>query len=79
MDPVDPAGELEWLAETLYEAEKRSEKVHILAHIPPGTPDTLRVWSREYAQIIHRYVFLSITYWQNYTQTKTLPYLVIHL
>ncbi|XP_039300772.1 sphingomyelin phosphodiesterase-like [Nilaparvata lugens] len=55
MDPVDPASELEWFASTLHEAESSNEKVHILAHIPPGTPDQLKIWSREYARIIHRF------------------------
>ncbi|RZF49097.1 hypothetical protein LSTR_LSTR008383 [Laodelphax striatellus] len=55
MDPVDPASELEWFASTLYEAESNDEKVHILAHIPPGTPDQLKIWSREYARIIRRF------------------------
>lgn len=31
------------------------EKVHIIGHIPPGHSDCLKVWSRNYYQIINRY------------------------
>ncbi|XP_075210173.1 sphingomyelin phosphodiesterase-like [Lycorma delicatula] len=70
MDPVDPAGELQWLAETLYESEKSMEKVHILAHIPPGTPDTLRVWSREYARIIFRFEDIIMAQFNGHTHKE---------
>ncbi|KAJ9595713.1 hypothetical protein L9F63_013126 [Diploptera punctata] len=51
---VDPAGQLKWLAETLTQAEKDGEKVHILGHIPPGD-SCQKTWSREYRKIIDRF------------------------
>ncbi|XP_046397586.1 sphingomyelin phosphodiesterase-like [Ischnura elegans] len=54
-NPSDQDGQLEWLAETLWEAEKKGEKVHILSHVPSGSPDCFKVWSREYRKIINRF------------------------
>ncbi|XP_069688528.1 sphingomyelin phosphodiesterase-like isoform X2 [Periplaneta americana] len=54
-DSKDPAGQLKWLAETLLEAEKNGEKVHILSHIPTGYPSCLKTWSREFRKIVHRF------------------------
>ena len=53
-DAKDPAGQLKWLADTLLQAEKDGEKVHILGHIPPGDGSCQRAWSREYRKIINR-------------------------
>ncbi|KAJ8894389.1 hypothetical protein PR048_007040 [Dryococelus australis] len=50
----DPYGQLKWLAETLLQAEKDQEKVHILYHIPTGSKDCVRTWSREFHKIIDR-------------------------
>nr|CAD7195607.1 unnamed protein product [Timema douglasi] len=51
----DPYGQLKWLAETLLQAEKDGEKVHILQHIPTGSKDCVEVWSREYHKIVDRF------------------------
>jgi hypothetical protein len=61
-DPKDQDGQLKWLAETLLQAEKNSEKVHILSHMPSGYNSCLKTWSREFHKIIHRLVnFQTIT------------------
>lgn len=54
-DPVDPSGQLAWLVDVLMKAEVNHEKVHILAHIPPGNDDCLEVWGREFARIVDRF------------------------
>ncbi|XP_063243798.1 sphingomyelin phosphodiesterase-like [Bacillus rossius redtenbacheri] len=51
----DPYGQLAWLAETLLRAERDGEKVHILYHIPTGSRDCVRTWSREYHRIVDRF------------------------
>ncbi|KAJ3657707.1 hypothetical protein Zmor_009492 [Zophobas morio] len=51
----DPYGQLQWLADTLKQAEDNNESVHILSHIPTGTSDSLSVWGREYSRIIDRF------------------------
>lgn len=51
----DPGDELKWLVNELQKAEDNKEKVHILSHIPPGSSDCLKVWSRNYNEIINRY------------------------
>ncbi|XP_063244223.1 sphingomyelin phosphodiesterase-like [Bacillus rossius redtenbacheri] len=51
----DPYGQLAWLAETLLRAERDGEKVHLLYHIPSGSKDCLRTWSREYHRIVDRF------------------------
>jgi len=47
--------QLNWLHDTLLEAEKQGEHVHILAHIPSGSRDCWPVWAREYNRIIERF------------------------
>lgn len=51
---TDPADELAWLISELDAAEKNGEKVHIIGHIPPGQPDCLKTWSKNYYDIINR-------------------------
>lgn len=53
-DPVDPSGQLAWFVDVLLAAEAAKEKVHILAHIPPGNDDCLESWGREFAKIVDR-------------------------
>jgi sphingomyelin phosphodiesterase len=55
MNSTDPVKELQWFIYELQNAEFNGEKVHILGHIPPGHPDCLKVWSRNYYAIISRY------------------------
>lgn len=55
LNSTDPATELQWFIYELQSAEFSNEKVHILGHIPPGHPDCLKVWSRNYYEIIARY------------------------
>lgn len=46
---------LQWLHDTLLQAEANREKVHILLHVPNGGPDSYRFWSREYNRIVNRF------------------------
>ncbi|KAJ8672963.1 hypothetical protein QAD02_004224 [Eretmocerus hayati] len=55
LNSTDPVGQLDWLIQELHKAETRREKVHIIGHIPPGQPDCLKVWSKNYYDIVHRY------------------------
>ncbi|XP_011303535.1 sphingomyelin phosphodiesterase [Fopius arisanus] len=54
-EPKDLGGQLKWLANTLLEAEKNKEFVHILVHVPSGNHDQQNTWSREYRKIINRF------------------------
>ncbi|XP_030028427.2 sphingomyelin phosphodiesterase 1 [Manduca sexta] len=54
-DPLDAKRHLDWLVQELYEAEKAGDKVHILAHIPPGVHDLTYTWTREYNRIVNRF------------------------
>ncbi|XP_053603313.1 sphingomyelin phosphodiesterase-like [Plodia interpunctella] len=54
-DPTDAKRHLDWLVEELRQSELAGEKVHILAHIPPGRADFTHTWSREYSRIINRF------------------------
>ncbi|XP_068081428.1 sphingomyelin phosphodiesterase-like isoform X1 [Anabrus simplex] len=54
-DSHDPGKQLQWLAETLLQAEKDGEKVHILAHIPPGDSECHYIWNSEFRKIIDRF------------------------
>ena len=55
-NPKDQDGQLQWLAETLLQAEAAGEKVHILGHIPSGDSQCYRTWSREFHKIVDRLV-----------------------
>ncbi|XP_070163189.1 sphingomyelin phosphodiesterase [Polyergus mexicanus] len=52
--PKDPDDQLQWLADTLLQAEKDGEFVHILAHIP-ANKECQTTWKREYLKIVDRY------------------------
>ncbi|KAJ8733254.1 hypothetical protein PYW08_001552 [Mythimna loreyi] len=54
-DPLDAKRHLEWLIQELYKAEQAGDKVHILAHIPPGVSDLTHTWTREYNRIVNRF------------------------
>lgn len=47
--------QLQWLHDTLLDAEKAEEKVHILLHIPSGEENIYIYWSREYSRIVERF------------------------
>ncbi|CAL4087129.1 unnamed protein product, partial [Meganyctiphanes norvegica] len=49
----DPTGELQWLTNTLLEAEANGELVHLLGHIPPGCGENN--WSHVFTTIIARF------------------------
>ncbi|XP_034251961.1 sphingomyelin phosphodiesterase-like isoform X1 [Thrips palmi] len=51
----DPDQELHWLVEELQKAERAGEKVLVVGHIPPGTPECRSVWSRNFDEILLRY------------------------
>uniref|UniRef100_T1JMX9 Uncharacterized protein n=1 Tax=Strigamia maritima TaxID=126957 RepID=T1JMX9_STRMM len=52
---VDPAQELKWLIDELEKAELINEKVYILGHIPPGSHDCTKAWSRNFHTIVTRF------------------------
>ncbi|XP_072757179.1 sphingomyelin phosphodiesterase-like [Anoplolepis gracilipes] len=52
--PKDPDGQLQWLADTLLQAEKDGELVHILAHIPANNECQVS-WKRQYLKIVDRF------------------------
>ncbi|XP_063219326.1 sphingomyelin phosphodiesterase isoform X2 [Bacillus rossius redtenbacheri] len=55
LNSTDPSKELQWFIYELQSAEFNGEKVHVIGHIPPGHSDCLKVWSRNYFEIINRY------------------------
>lgn len=54
-DPQYLAQQLDWLHDTLLEAEKAGEYVHILAHVPVGSGSTFNTWSREFRRVVERF------------------------
>lgn len=55
INSTDPGNQLQWLVHELQISELEHEKVHIVGHIPPGTVDCLKVWSRNYNKIVRRF------------------------
>ena len=45
----------QWLIRTLYEAEKKNEKVALIGHIPPGGEDQIYACSKAFYDIINRF------------------------
>lgn len=58
-DDVDQYGELQWLVDTLYEAEKNGEYVHIIGHLEPGESAAFKTWFHQYYRILRRYFCLN--------------------
>ncbi|XP_055686656.1 sphingomyelin phosphodiesterase-like [Lutzomyia longipalpis] len=54
-DPQYPRYQLQWLHDTLLEAERAGQKVHLLGHVPSGGGSCHRVYSREYAKLVERF------------------------
>lgn len=52
---ADPDGQLQWLADTLDDAEKKQQKVFLIKHIAPSQADCGTEWWRNYFNIIDRY------------------------
>lgn len=55
IDATDPGDQLQWLIHELQISELQHEQVHIIGHIPPGSNDCLKVWSRNYNRIVRRF------------------------
>lgn len=51
----DPNGQLEWLVKELDKAEKASENVYIIGHMPMGSSDALADQANYFDQIVQRY------------------------
>lgn len=49
------AEQLQWFHDVLLQAEALGERVHVLAHIPPGEGSCVRVWAREYNRVVERF------------------------
>lgn len=47
--------QLQWFHDTLLEAERNNERVHVVIHIPSGEGSCNKIWSREYTRIIDRF------------------------
>ncbi|KRT80707.1 Calcineurin-like phosphoesterase [Oryctes borbonicus] len=65
----DPHGQLQWLANTLAEAEKNNEVVHLLSHVPPGSLECWHPWSDEFTRIINRFSHVIRAQFNGHTHT----------
>ncbi|XP_071578444.1 sphingomyelin phosphodiesterase 1 [Temnothorax nylanderi] len=70
--PQDPDDQLQWLADTLSQAEKDREFVHILAHIPPDDEQCYTTWKREYMKIVDRYAHIIRAQFNGHTHNDEL-------
>ncbi|KZS07062.1 Uncharacterized protein APZ42_029601 [Daphnia magna] len=66
----DPASILTWLTKTLEDAEAAHEKVHIIAHIPPGNEDCWAIYSREFKRIINRFESTVVAQFYGHTHNE---------
>lgn len=55
INTTDPGNQLQWLIHELQISELEHEQVHIIGHIPPGSDDCLRVWSKNYNRVVRRF------------------------
>ncbi|XP_015119788.1 sphingomyelin phosphodiesterase isoform X2 [Diachasma alloeum] len=65
--PNDLNGQLRWLADTLLEAERNQEIVHILGHMPGGSHHFQHTWSREYRKIVNRFAHIIAAQFNGHT------------
>lgn len=63
LNQTDPDNTLAWLIEELLDAERANDKVHIIGHIPNGDNSCLPVWSRNYYEIVNRYVCSTVLFY----------------
>jgi sphingomyelin phosphodiesterase len=70
-DPQYLVGQLQWLHDTLLQAETKKEKVHIIAHVPSGDDTCLKVWSREYRRILDRFWNTIVAQFNGHTHSDT--------
>ena len=56
INSTDPGDQLRWVVNQLQSAENAGEKVHIIAHIPPGHSDCIKSWSYTFHKIVNRSV-----------------------
>lgn len=54
-DDYDPFGQLQWLIDTLLDAETHNEMVHILSHVPSGDSTCYNNWAKQYVAIVNRF------------------------
>nr|XP_022899979.1 sphingomyelin phosphodiesterase-like [Onthophagus taurus] len=54
-DNTQQIEQLQWLSDTLYEAEKNNEFVHILSHLPSGGGSAILSYSKAYRRILERF------------------------
>ncbi|XP_057370154.1 sphingomyelin phosphodiesterase-like [Daphnia carinata] len=66
----DPASILSWLTKILEDAEAALEKVHIIAHIPPGNEDCWAIYSREFERIINRFESTVVAQFYGHTHNE---------
>uniref|UniRef100_A0A182PMN7 Sphingomyelin phosphodiesterase n=1 Tax=Anopheles epiroticus TaxID=199890 RepID=A0A182PMN7_9DIPT len=50
--------QLQWLHDTLLQAERDNERVHILAHVPSYDDSCFIGWTREYRKIVERFAHI---------------------
>lgn len=71
-EPKDPDGQLKWFADTLLQAEKNGETVHVLNHIPPGDSSCQHVWGQEYRKIVNRFAHIITGQFNGHTHNDEL-------
>ncbi|KAH7722242.1 Protein ASM-3 a [Aphelenchoides avenae] len=54
MNQTDPDGQMSWFVDELSQAEAAGDKVHVVAHIPPGDGEALEGWSLNYLKVVNR-------------------------
>ncbi|CAD5234594.1 unnamed protein product [Bursaphelenchus xylophilus] len=55
LNQTDPDGTMTWFASELLQAEKRGEKVQILAHLPAGAGEMFEQWAINYYRLVNRF------------------------
>lgn len=69
--PSEMIAELEWLRDTLIDAEKNNEHVHILGHLPPNLYACIRAWNREYNQLVRKFAHIISGQFNGHTNTDS--------
>ncbi|KAF2894533.1 hypothetical protein ILUMI_11661 [Ignelater luminosus] len=64
---VDLYRQLKWLTKELEKAEEQNEAVHLLGHAPPGDPECITAWAKQFQRIVERFANTIVAQFNGHT------------
>ncbi|CAJ0583335.1 unnamed protein product, partial [Mesorhabditis spiculigera] len=70
VNETDPDGTMTWFINQLADAERAGDRVHIVAHIPSGSSESLEGWSANYYNAINRFESTVVAQFMGHTHSE---------